>query len=341
MTYKTEFPTMTAMPAIPADWLDTSWHNDVCPSFLVTGDEWSGYGVRVWVDSERPEDRECGGARFAMDRNTGDHTPNGAFLETDDWQEVLKQASVEKLAWRLGIELMRDLTPAKWRAMRMANRTAEAGTCASHDACDANVSMADAWEATQDVPLFGSDGHINDETTELWNAAWRIATPTWLTSDDWGDKFDAWRCTRYRMDDLGSIEDGASGPGFAYMEPDGDWCGFIEESGIQFVVNVANLSESFLYLADAERFLWHNHAAPIVAGYGHVRRPNPPAHIRDAMLADSQTIAGQLTDVLATFVRSEGLPAMSADELLHEALTPRQRSFVSAFYLLWEANERK
>lgn len=35
MTYQIEFPDFDAstMPEIPADFIDQSWHNDVCPSF--------------------------------------------------------------------------------------------------------------------------------------------------------------------------------------------------------------------------------------------------------------------------------------------------------------------
>ena len=33
MNYKVEFPHYDDELALPAGWLDTSWHNDVCPSF--------------------------------------------------------------------------------------------------------------------------------------------------------------------------------------------------------------------------------------------------------------------------------------------------------------------
>lgn len=337
MTYQREFPTMTAMPAIPSDWTDKSWHNDVCPSFLVAGDAWGDTGTRVWVDYEKPEEREHGGPRFVMDRTAVDATPSGPFLETDDWNEILRHAEVEKLAWTFAVRLMRELSPAEWRNMRIGNRSVGAGVCASHDYRDTNEIMAEAWAAVIPRPLFGADGHISDESTAVWNAAWNVAKPNWLTSDDMGDKFDAWRCTRHHLPDLATVEDEASGPGYSYLNPNGDYCGHIEEYGAQHIVNVGNRSETFDYLADAERYLWHNHAASIVC--------QPAVHeaakavIRDSMVADSFTVSGHLTDVLTVWCESQGLPAMSADDLLHEALTPDQRRFVSAFYLLWEANQ--
>lgn len=46
----------TTLPAIPADWTDTSYHNDVCPSFVtpVVGDQ----RVVVFVDYPDPNSRE-------------------------------------------------------------------------------------------------------------------------------------------------------------------------------------------------------------------------------------------------------------------------------------------
>src|SRR5262245_20715089 len=33
MTWRVEFPDFTDMPAIPENWQDVSWHNDIAPSF--------------------------------------------------------------------------------------------------------------------------------------------------------------------------------------------------------------------------------------------------------------------------------------------------------------------
>jgi hypothetical protein len=44
---------------------DTSWHNDVCPSFEV--DEGEEAGVRLWIDHIELSQRECETPRFVMD----------------------------------------------------------------------------------------------------------------------------------------------------------------------------------------------------------------------------------------------------------------------------------
>lgn len=47
-----------------------------------------------------------------------------------------------------------------------------------------------------------------------------------------------------------------------------------------------------------------------------------------------------LSHIFQSWTHSQGLPALSADELIHEDLTPYQRRWVSEFILAWEANER-
>ena len=88
MTYRTEFPDYPpeSMPAIPAGWIDTSWHNDTCPSFQV-GEN----GPQVYVDYLNPARREIEGCpRFTVivyDENDEQMPP---LLETDDWSAVLQ-----------------------------------------------------------------------------------------------------------------------------------------------------------------------------------------------------------------------------------------------------------
>lgn len=78
MTYKTEFPDFEP-PAIPADWIDQSWHNDVCPS-------WSVGAYRVWVDYADPSQREATDcARF---RVTDDDVFEILF-SSNAWGEIL------------------------------------------------------------------------------------------------------------------------------------------------------------------------------------------------------------------------------------------------------------
>jgi len=63
MTYKTEFPHYDDTLSLPEGWTDTSWHNDICPSFeRVYGDT----TFRLWCDFKDPEQREVGGLRFTV-----------------------------------------------------------------------------------------------------------------------------------------------------------------------------------------------------------------------------------------------------------------------------------
>lgn len=53
--------------------------------------------------------------------------------------------------------------------------------CASHDVLDANMAMDEAFRRAFGAgPLDGAE-HMSDADTALWNAAWALATPGWLT----------------------------------------------------------------------------------------------------------------------------------------------------------------
>jgi hypothetical protein len=82
--------------AIPAEILrlvragrleDTSWHNNVCPSFTVSGNT----GVRLWVGEDNPADREVpGDRRFTVSLYEDDGTWLGVAESTDCVVEVLE-----------------------------------------------------------------------------------------------------------------------------------------------------------------------------------------------------------------------------------------------------------
>jgi hypothetical protein len=87
MTYQTEFPDFAEadMPAIPAGFFDTSWHNDTCPSF--TSDQ---LGLTITVDYADPSKREYEGkyARFSVSPQDHGVECSGDSLTTDDWSEI-------------------------------------------------------------------------------------------------------------------------------------------------------------------------------------------------------------------------------------------------------------
>jgi hypothetical protein len=90
-----EFCDYRDMPAIPTDWEDVSWHNDVCPSFnyephfLINA---KSAAVRIFVDYLDESLRECQGhKRFTAYHNNEElMQPIGSMLiETDNWSELL------------------------------------------------------------------------------------------------------------------------------------------------------------------------------------------------------------------------------------------------------------
>lgn len=87
MTFQTEFPDFdaTTLPAIPEGWTDTSWHNDICPSFN------TGKGTYVFVDFADIELREFDGCkRFSVHTDPEVTNSNDVLFESDDWADVLK-----------------------------------------------------------------------------------------------------------------------------------------------------------------------------------------------------------------------------------------------------------
>lgn len=94
MTFQIEFPDYPAadMPAIPAGFEDSSWHDDACPCFIN-----EGAGLIIWVDFANPSDREFPDQkRFYL--NLYDQGPGDEILATDDWSEVIAAVERQKVA---------------------------------------------------------------------------------------------------------------------------------------------------------------------------------------------------------------------------------------------------
>ena len=79
------------------------------------------------------------------------------------------------------------LTPEEWREMLHKNSTVNKGTdiCASHDYCDANMAMLEAFTALDfraccDIDE-NDDPQSHADSIKLWNAAWEWATTNRLT----------------------------------------------------------------------------------------------------------------------------------------------------------------
>lgn len=265
MTYATEFPEFVAgMPAIPTDYVDTSWHNDACPSFHVAGNVY-GLGVTLWVDHADKAERENGADvdRFMIHRN-GSPSEYGGTSES--WEEAQRLVLVERIAMRLRSNIGDELSALQWQEMRAANVGAAENVCASHDYCDANMPMAAAFESVMGRPFlpvgFETDDAKtpSDDDVALWNEAWHVATPAYFTATNADDiRFDAWRLTGKDCDDLGAAlndPDLKSAAGRLYQPGHILGPGYFNKWHV-VCGNQEYLGES---LFDAESFLWDSYA---------------------------------------------------------------------------------
>ncbi len=214
---RSEFPDypVADLPAIPAHWSDDSWHNDAAPFFTIAP------MVGMFIDWPVAADRETvEQSRFTVvPLDDGQHVADARTLyHGDDWNEALSTA----IAAAFVANLRDELTAEQFEAMRQKNVGIAEGICASHDFCDANMPMADAFEtvtgyAPMTVANPDPDGdrlHCSDVGTPesdaaeqadcaLWNRAWNIAMP-FLTADDSGTFIlDVQACLAGRHTDTG------------------------------------------------------------------------------------------------------------------------------------------
>jgi hypothetical protein len=91
MTYELmakEFPEydQATLPDIPDSWVDTSWHNDTCPSFFNEDAK-----LTIHIDFAKPIEREFPGSegRFIVMVSTAENDGPNDLLQTNDWQAVL------------------------------------------------------------------------------------------------------------------------------------------------------------------------------------------------------------------------------------------------------------
>jgi hypothetical protein len=86
--FRKQFPDFPAedMPAIPAGFVDASWHNDTCPCLVS-----DAAGLQIWVDYLDPTKREYEGKypRFSVSQQRAGVEHSGPSIQTDSWDEVL------------------------------------------------------------------------------------------------------------------------------------------------------------------------------------------------------------------------------------------------------------
>ena len=85
--YQAAFPDYPPadMPALPYLFDDSSWKNDVCPSYSS-----DAFNLRIWIDYVDPAQREVDqDNRFIVSDLEDDTGSHDVLLQTDDWSEVL------------------------------------------------------------------------------------------------------------------------------------------------------------------------------------------------------------------------------------------------------------
>lgn len=75
------------------------------------------------------------------------------------------------------------LTPQQMDIVRERNRTIAAGCCATHDFCDANMAMAEAFE---NLAGFEPDT-ADDDVSRIWSTAWNLALAAGFHADQIDD----------------------------------------------------------------------------------------------------------------------------------------------------------
>lgn len=86
-TYMNEFPNYDDELILPSEWIDSSWHNDVSPSFER---DFGDIKYKIWCDFKDPNKREVGGKQFTVatyDLNEFEYLQD--LAEFDTLQEAL------------------------------------------------------------------------------------------------------------------------------------------------------------------------------------------------------------------------------------------------------------
>lgn len=83
--WKTEFPDYDVPAALIDGLVDTSWRQDMAPTFRRADDPRGDEPLLVlWVDHPDPARREVEGPRFTVSLHPEDETQTKPLLETDD-----------------------------------------------------------------------------------------------------------------------------------------------------------------------------------------------------------------------------------------------------------------
>ena len=149
---------------VPDGLINASSGNDVCPSVMTQPIGNGNFYVQLFIDYPDVADREDPDSDrytvYAMS-DGGDEIGEYSYYATD----VYGCALTAVLGYRFALTIREWLTDGEWTAMRAKARQLAAdgvtNVCPSHDYCDANVALLDAFTA-----IYGplpDDRRITDE----------------------------------------------------------------------------------------------------------------------------------------------------------------------------------
>ena len=166
-----EFPEFdqSTLPPLPAGVVETSWRNDICPSFRLPS------GLYLFIDYLAPALREFPESfRLCVKALHSSGGDDDCFDVESDYRALYRWAESAFpaiLARAFDGQLKAALGPDGYAEVIRRNRdpSQPLGACASHDFCDANVCMIAAFEE-----ILGEDPDINDPAVmETWGDAWK------------------------------------------------------------------------------------------------------------------------------------------------------------------------
>lgn len=162
--YLREFPDFGPLDiAIPPGFVDTSWHNDACPSWTH-----EGLGLKLWINFENPDWRDIDSAYMLTDCEGAEPIDE----RSNSFDRITETILLYKIAQRYVALATLDADAAQIADLK-------AGRIGLGDICDDNEAMAEAVES-HGISLWGEDGHMTDEAVSIWNNAFAVAMNTYV-----------------------------------------------------------------------------------------------------------------------------------------------------------------
>lgn len=155
---------------------DMSWHNDGADRVQVLTFE--QITVEVWMPN--PEESEfLNHFRVEVNNNFQNQHPNAIeLLEFDTIEKVIEflKGDAFKLARTFADQLREDIGIRKLKKVIIINSVeVDSSVCHSHDFCDANMTMFEAFTKAFGREMRMGDDDVDGKDSELFDHAWNIA----------------------------------------------------------------------------------------------------------------------------------------------------------------------